>query len=151
MELLEVLQQINQQSMRAAGLTDLLIGTVVSAAPLEVTVDTMMQPLRAEVLYLTEPVVEKKIPVLSHTHTITGLAHSHTCQPEETGESLEGEYHTQTALEGMACLENGIPLPVENGYLILNRGLAAGDKVLLLRVQGNQRFVILSRVMKGGA
>ena len=44
-----------------------------------------------------------------------------------------------------------MPLPVENGFIILNRGLAVGDKVLLLRVQSGQKFIILSRVMKGGA
>ena len=42
MELIEVLQQIIQQSMGAAGLSDLQIGTVTSASPLEITVDTLM-------------------------------------------------------------------------------------------------------------
>ena len=33
--------------------------------------------------------------------------------------------------------------------VLLQRGLAAGDKVLLLRVQHGQRYVVLSRVVGG--
>lgn len=46
------------------------------------------------------------------------------------------------------CYERGKPLPVENGYIILNKKLEAGDKVLLLRVMRGQQFVILSRVFE---
>lgn len=171
MELIEVLQQINQQSMGAAGLTDLQIGTVTSASPLEITVDTLMQPLKAEVLYLTEPVVEKKIPVLTHLHTtsgfahthdITTLGHTHTSGGDTTSEGLSGTYQTEEALSqdafdsdnrltSIVCYENGVALPVENGFIILNRALAVGDKVLLLRVQSGQKFIVLSRVMGGGS
>lgn len=170
MELIEVLQQINQQSMGAAGLTDLQIGTVTSASPLEITVDTLMQPLKAEVLYLTEPVVEKKIPVLTHLHTtkgfahrheITTLEHTHTAKGDTTSEGLSGTYQTEESLSqdafdsdqrltNIVCYENGVALPVENGFIILNRALAVEDKVLLLRVQSGQKFIILSRVMMGG-
>lgn len=171
MELIDVVQQIIQQSMGAAGLSDLQIGTVTSASPLEITVDTLMQPLKAEVLYLTEPVVEKKIPVLTHLHTtsgfahthdITTLGHTHTSGEDTTSEGLSGTYQTEEALSqdafnsdnrltSIVCYENGVALPVLNGFIILNRALAVGDKVLLLRVQSGQKFIILSRVMGGGS
>lgn len=170
MQLIEVLQQINQQSMKAAGLTDLFIGTVASTSPLSVTIDTLMQPLQEQVLYLTSAVVEKKIPILTHAHTTDGFAHSHTINTlshdhttsgSNTGDGLTGSYQTEEALsqdaftsdqqlENIVCYENGTALPVQNGYIILNRALATGDKVLLLRVQSGQKFIILSRVMGGG-
>lgn len=114
---------------------------------------------------------------LSHAHTTGGLSHTHAVDPESTGgaakatgPALSGSYGSDTALTGIyptnvalsggvestsvlgnvQCLENGTPLPVENGYIILNRALAAGDKVLLLRVQGGQKFIVLSRIFKGG-
>ena len=34
----------------------------------------------------------------------------------------------------------------EMGYLLLNRSLAVGDKVLLLRVQSGQKYIVLSRL-----
>ena len=37
---------------------------------------------------------------------------------------------------------------MRDGYIILNRALEVGDKVLLLRVMRGQQFVILSRVFE---
>lgn len=129
MELKDIIQKIVTQTLDAMQPTDLRIGTVNSADPLEITINPAMAPLRRKVLYLTEAVVEKKIPILRH---------SHACPEGVTTDAL---------LENdVICREDGDPLPVADGYIILNRALAVGDRVLLLRVQGGQRFVVLSRV-----
>lgn len=138
MELKDILQQMTQESMRSAQLTDLQIGTVTSADPLEITISSAMAPLRAGVLYLTVDVVEKKIPVVQHSHTIK-------VSDTFTG---GGSATCSTELTNIVCYENGTALPAENGYIIFNRALAVGDKVLLLRVQNGQKFVVLSRVME---
>lgn len=132
MNLAETIYLMNQRSQKASQLTDLKIGTVTAVDPLEVTINTAMAPLKAGVLILTAAVVEKKIPILEHNHT----------NPEggNTGDAL--------LQSQIVCQENGQPLPVENGYIILNRALEVGDKVILLRVQNGQRFIILSRVFE---
>lgn len=206
MTLKDVLNQMIQENQAAGQPTDLRIGTVTKADPLEITVNVAAAPLQAGQLYLTEAVVEKKIPVLehshqisglSHSHTVTGLGHSHstaglehthaveglshthTTADGSTGAALDGSYTSGSALAGsypsdqqltgsypttsalggvtsngalgnVACIEHGVTLPVENGYIILNRALEVGDKVLLLRVLSGQRFLVLSRVFEGG-
>ena len=205
MELRDVLYQMMQRNAAAMQPTDLCVGTVVSAAPLQVSLSAQTAPLEGEQLLLTEPVVEKKIPVLthihemeglSHTHTLSGLGHSHdttgfahshttgglshahTLTEGQTGAALAGSYSSdeqlagtfssdqkltgtyttsgalgdvemQGALSGVVCIEHGQPLPVEDGYIILNRALETGDIVLLLRVEHGARYVILSRMFKG--
>ena len=150
MERLDALPQIAQQSASALSPAELVIGTVTAADPLEISVDTAMDTLRAPVLYLTAAVVEKKIPILKHTHRISGLGHSHAAPEGGTSTDLTGTYETSEALEDIACTEFGTPLPVKDGSIILNRGLEAGDKVLLLQVMHGQRFVILSRIFESG-
>ena len=155
MDLIEVLQQINQSSMDAYGLSDLAIGTVTKVDPLEVTLRESMAPLPQEVLHLTAAVIEKKIPVLAHEHTTNGLRHNHsvstTDDDYETSDGLTPDaYLTDQQLKDIVCYEDGKPLPVENGCIILNRGLAAGDKVLLLRCMRGQQFIILSRIFERG-
>lgn len=86
MTLAEQLFLMMQKNSEAQQPTDLVTGTVTSAAPLEITVNTAMAPLKAPVLLLTESVVEN----------------------------------------GASSLE-------------------IGDKVLLLRVQHGQKFIVLSR------
>ena len=127
MTLAEQLYGMMQRSMEASQLTELCTGTVTSVAPLEITLSTSMAPLRAGVLALTANVVEKKIPILSHTHTANGGT-------------------TSVALDNIACVENGQALPVSGGYIILNRALGVGDKVLMFRTQHGQKYLVLSRI-----
>lgn len=168
MTLSEVLYSMMQQNQAAMQLTDIVVGTVTSASPLEITINTAMAPLRREVLYLTQAVVEKKIPVLTHSHTtgglqhkhtVSNLSHSHTLNGSSTSNGLAGSYDTSeemsgasfpssSALENIAATENGKKLPVMDGYIILNRGLEIGDSVLMLRVLHGQKFIILSRIFE---
>ena len=151
MELKDVLYQMMQENMAAGQPTDLRVGTVTSEEPLEITINPAMAPLRRRQLYLTEPVVEKKIPVLTHKHYISTLTHTHTAPGGATGPALEGSYLGEDSLvsEGFnVCWENGKELPIEDGFIILNRKLETGDKVLLLRVQSGQKFIVLSRIFE---
>ena len=164
MDIVDAILQLNQAAGDASQPTDLQIGTVVKALPdndsLEISVSTAMAPLRQEILYLAEPVIEKKIPLLKHRHkfphTHQGV-HGPTQQPtpnEYTGystlsEGAEGDVQT----EDIRGWENGkaLPLSEDGKYIILNPALKVGDKVLLLRVQSGQKFIVLSRVYEGGS
>lgn len=155
MDLVEVFQLINQSSMEAYGLSDMAVGTVTKTAPLEVTIQKSMAPLPQEVLHLTEAVVEKKIPILAHRHTTAGFRHSHEVETAErdyetSAGLLQDSYISDQQLANIICYEDGKPLPVEDGYIILNRALAVGDKVLLLRCMRGQQFIILSRIFERG-
>jgi len=154
--LIDVMHTINQSSMAAYGLSDLAVGTVTRTAPLEVTLRESMAPLPQEVLWLTEPVIEKKLPVLAHRHENAGLRHRHTLDTAEgsfsTSDALTPDaYTSDQRLDGIVCYEDGKPLPVENGFIVLNRGLKTGDRVLLLRVMRGQQFIILSRIFERGS
>lgn len=108
---------------------------------------------------------------LGHSHELSGLEHRHMVEEGATGSALGGSFQTGQGLSGayptaeallpdaytsdqrlgrIVCYEDGQPLPVKDGYIILNRGLAVGDKVLLLRVMRGQQFVILSRIFERG-
>lgn len=168
MDLLGELQRTVQNSLGAYGLTDLAVGTVTQTDPLAVKVREGMADIPAAALWLTEAVIEKKLPVLAHAHITAGfrhrhalpeLGHSHETGEGSTGEALSGALETGSALdpdayasdsrlEEIVCYENGEPLPVRDGYILLNRALEAGDRVLLLRVLRGEQFLILSRVFE---
>ena len=156
MDLAEMLQRMMQDTLKGASLTDYATGTVTQASPLEITTDATMQVLKSPVLILTEPVIEKKIPVLSHKHYIKTLTHTPVTPTGPTDPGLTGQYLGESSLESsgydptlqgenIICYENGKPLPIEDGYIILNRALEVGDRVIMLRVNGGQRFIVLSR------
>ena len=92
MTFLELLQTINQQGISASSPTDLTIGTVTAVGPLQIVTQTSMQTLQEQVLYLTEPVIEKKIPILTHTHDIDTLTHTHMVDGAASEDGLTGTY-----------------------------------------------------------
>lgn len=140
MDLKDILYQMMAENREASQPADLRTGTVTAVNPLEITINTAMAPLRAGVLLLTAAVVEKKIPILQHAHTID-------VQDTYTGGGT-ATCSQELLTSQIICYENGKPLPVENGYIILNRALEVGDRVLLMRVQNGQKFIILSRVFE---
>lgn len=156
MTLLDMLVQISDQSQSANQPTDLEFGTVTAVGPLEITRDSQQAPLKESVLVLTESVIEKKIPILSHKHYTSTLTHSHggQVQPDLTGSYISetslvsAGYNSALQSEDIICYENGEPLPVEDGYIILNKKLEVGDRVVLMKVQKGQRFIVLSRVFE---
>lgn len=135
MELHEVLQEMMQDSQKAAMPCELVIGTVTNEKPLRIKYSASMPELQPQVLYLTEPVVEKKIPILEHTHA-----------------GVHGQTGPALLIDEIICKEykKDLPIQEENGkkYIIFNRKLEKNDKVLMLKVEHGQKFVILSRVFE---
>lgn len=156
MSLISAIQYVSDQNRQASQPTDYVRGTVTSEDPLKITIDDTMQELERQSLILTAPVIEKKIPVLTHKHYISTLSHTHTCPTGATTPGLTAQYLGEESLvseganstlqgEDIICYENGEPLPIEDGYIILNRKLETDDKVLMLRVSNGQLFIVLSR------
>lgn len=166
MSLLQTIQQIAVQAVRASQPTEFCSGTVTSADPLKVRLldDTNLE-LTSDYLVLTESVIEKKITIDKHTHSIgsTVAGHTHlvtgTCA---TGGAVEGTAAKSTSLTSMTeiddtvlsgkCTEHGNDLTVESDsdklVITINEPLKENDKVLMLEVNQGQTYVILSRVFE---
>lgn len=99
-ELVGVIQQIIQNTLKAMKLTDKATGTVVSVSPLSIQLDILMPPLPEAALVLTDAVKEKIAPV-----------------------------------------QDG-----DGGFVVVSEGLKPGDRVLMLRVQRGQQYIVLSRI-----
>ena len=144
MDIVEALLQLNRVAGDVDQPTDLQIGTVVKAPPdddvLEISINTEMATLRQDILYLAEPVIEKKIPLLKHRHAMPHIhagVHGSTGGPSEpyTGYSLlSGGADSSVQSENIKGWENGkvLSLSKDKKYIILNPALKAGDKVLLI-------------------
>ena len=99
-DLIEVLQRIIMESLKASKLSDIAYGTVVSVSPVRIQLQTTMQAIPEAAIVLTSNVIAKTAPV-----------------------------------------QGG-----EGGIVVINEGLAAGDKVVMLRASGGQRYIVRSKV-----
>ena len=115
MDLKDVLYQMMQENTAAGQPTDLRVGTVTREEPLEITINPATSPLRRRQLCLTEPVIEKKIPVLAHRHRIQTLSHTHANSAGTTTTGLDGSYLGEYALVS----EGGGRRPTGGGHCVL--------------------------------
>lgn len=130
MELKDIIQKIVTQTLDAMQPTDLRIGTVNSADPLEITINPAMAPLRRKVLYLTEAVVEKKIPILRHSHACPEGRHHRRSGSRTTLSAARTviRFRSQTAISSSTAHWQSVTACCSCGC------------------RAAQRFVVLSRV-----
>jgi hypothetical protein len=119
--LLGVMKQAGTGAVEAGNPVAVLYGEVEKESPLAVRVDQRFT-LTSEFLVVPESLLEHKLD-LQHSHTYTDAGGS--------GTSIRV---TETAFAESPA--------------IIRRGLEMGDKLLLLRMQGGQRYVVLDRVVE---
>lgn len=121
-------------------------GEVLSASPLKVLVDQKMV-LTADQLLLTSAVRDFTVYItVDHTtgSALDGvdLSHTHLLPIDITGETTTGR-ETQSA--GAVDLAHTHAFVGKKKHTV-HLGLNAGEKVILLRCDGGQRFILLDRV-----
>ena len=160
--LLTTIQSIAVNAVKSTNPVEYCFGTVTSINPLKVRLNESTLEVWGDTLMLTSAVVERKLTIKKHTHEIGTKLATHTHQftgqgavgvPTGIGETTK---IVDTVLDAFV-VEHGDtdnPLPAEpdedkNKIVVtINRGLQVNDKVIMLRVCGGQKFVILSRVFK---
>ena len=121
MALLETMKKVAEQSQNANVPAAFLFGNVTATSPLTIRVDNRFD-ITGEAIVVMKEFRAGYYP----THRHSGFADSPTTQPKGGG---SGDYLTNTG-------------PTSEYYY----GLAVGDKVVLLRNQGGQSFLVLGRV-----
>ncbi|MCL2547899.1 MAG: DUF2577 domain-containing protein [Symbiobacteriaceae bacterium] len=165
--MLESIQRVIQNTLTAWGLTELEIGTVVSIDPLSIQI-AENDILPAAALLLSDAVLPKEID-LRHRHTLDPHGHDlmlatqmDAAETHQHGISGRTEPEGPLGYEGSAatiseelgdrrfreCYRDGGDtwLPNEDGVILVQRALIAGDKVALLAVRRRQQYVVLFRL-----
>lgn len=119
MSFLDLIKQAGVGAVEAGKPVAIMFGSVVSTDPLEILVDQRLL-LTGDFLLIPERMTEYLIDA-SHTHGYQDQSGSGTA--------------TRTT-------EPALPEP-----LVIRRGLEVDDKLLLLRMQGGQQFVVLDRLV----
>lgn len=139
-ELLQVMKRAALEAVAAGQPVALCYGTVRSVEPLQIMADQKL-PLEAEQLELTGAVQDRfvDIEIKAYTENDSFMDGRHTHGIIDTytggGSSDEGNLNTthKHAIKGRKKLR-------------LFNGLQVGERVLLLRWQGGQKYLVLDRV-----
>lgn len=135
---------------------DIFFGNVVSITPLKITTDQKLT-LGENQLILARNVTDYKFDMtvdhsteealsgsFSHAHSYSGETDNTLC----TAEAQEPHKHKYSGVTDTVSMSN---LTHTHGYVgrktyLVHNALVKGDKVILLRMSGGQRFLVIDRV-----
>ncbi|WP_066505547.1 DUF2577 domain-containing protein [Abyssisolibacter fermentans] len=115
------IQKTIKNYLEAVDLTDITYGVVTSISPLKIKIDQKLE-LPEQVLLLTSSVVRKEID-LKHVH-------------EYEDSTIDGSSNKQTK-------------EAFNEKIVITEGLEVKDKVMLLKVNNGQKYVVLDKLQAG--
>lgn len=175
--LVEVIKKVALEAVKASNPTSLVIGTVTSTSPLQITVDQKLT-LDEDFLILTKNVKNHYVDMsVSHStvsNGIAGLSHSHSYSGETEENNIDAHTHNITSETGEMASSEAIAGTTLHKHLysgttneafsnsesatkhsheykgkkkiMLHYGLKQGESVLLIKMQGGQKYIVLDRI-----
>lgn len=132
-ELAQLIKQMAKGQYEASKPVAVMIGKVVSVSPLKIQLDQKIT-LTESFLILTKAVVDYSVDMTVNHNTETHT-HDHRYTDDNSQRTTEPHTHSHAY--------------VGTKIFTIHNKLKAGDHVILLRVQGGQRYVVLD-IVGGG-
>lgn len=129
-ELVRAVKQAAVDAVRASGPMGMCFGTVTSTAPLKIMVD-QKKTLEEPQLILTNHVRDYNV-AMTVDHETQVISHGHPVQDTYTGGGSAMQVDHSHPYKGTKMFR-------------VHLGLKMGEKVILLRCDGGQQFVVLDR------
>lgn len=127
----ELVKKAAVEAVEAGKPVSFLFGEVVSASPLKIQVD-QKSIYTEKMLVLTRNVTDYEVDVTVSHQTVV-ISHGHPVTDTYTGGGTAEE------------INHNHPIKGRKKYKVHN-ALVVGDKVLLGRIQGGKKFVVLDRI-----
>lgn len=128
---LELVKKAAVEAVEAGKPVSFLFGEVISASPLKIQVD-QKSIYTEKMLVLTRNVTDYEVD-MTVSHQTVVISHGHPVTDTYTGGGTAEE------------INHNHPIKGRKKYKVHN-ALVVGDKVLLGRIQGGKKFVVLDRI-----
>lgn len=139
-ELLKVMKQAGSSATDAKNPVNVCFGKVTSSAPLKILVEQRIT-LGSAQLMLTRNVTDYDVEVTVDIETGNALdIHKHSVEVEVT-EDVYASAETSTV-----NLSHGHKIEGKKKFKVHN-ALQKGDEVVLLRMQGGQKYIVIDKVV----
>lgn len=127
----DVVKKAAREAVEAAGPVHLVFGTVISADPLKIQVD-QKAIYTEKMLILTRNVTDHYVDVTVSAQSVV-ISHGHPVTDTYTGGGMAQDVNHNHPIRGTKKVK-------------INNALVVGDQVLLARVQGGKKYVVLDRI-----
>jgi len=130
--LLECIKKAAVDAVKNEKPVEVTVGRVVSTAPLRIQVSQKLI-LEGDQLILTDAVQDFTVDMTVEHQTEDETAHTHAVQDTYTGGGTTSPTNHRHAYTGRK-------------RFTVHLGLAMGERVVLQRLQGGQRYIVLNRI-----
>lgn len=130
--LIEIIKQAAVEAVEASNPCAIMFGTVTSIDPLEISVEQKLT-LNSSYLILTNLVKDIEVEV-TVDHFTDDHAHTHTIIDTYSGGGSASTETHKHAITGKKTIT-------------IHLGLKVGETVMLLQIQGGQKYIVLDRVV----
>ena len=128
MDTIKLLQKIIIGTINASKPCDIRYATISNLNPLSITLESVQLVISAPAVKMMENLKELAIDDFTHNHVY--------------GDGGT----TQDALANIQCYLGGVALGKNpQGKIIIRKGIAIGDKVVVIRANGGQEYLIIGR------
>ncbi|MTI56163.1 DUF2577 domain-containing protein [Geosporobacter ferrireducens] len=127
MNMIEIMKQAATDAIQQSKPVNVLFGTVQSINPLKIIIDQKL-PLEADDLILTSLVKDRRAKISFDNPDIKNIVKDYSM------DDISGTNYKLTFQQ-----------PIQNEITIYD-GLKIGERVMLLRIQGGQKYIVLDRV-----
>ena len=131
-DFVELMRQIAVQTIDAHKPCNVFFGTVSRVNPLEINIEQKLT-LEAEQLILTRNVTEHQTEMTADHQTEDETNHIHSVTDTFTGGGTSAPTIHRHTYKGRKMW-------------IVHKGPVVGERVILLRMQGGQRYIVIDRV-----
>lgn len=128
-----VIKKLATDAVEGSNPTAVRIGTVIGVSPLKVRVDQKLI-LTEEFLILTKSVVDYTIS-MTVNHMTESHTHSHGYTDDSSNRTTDPNTHAHSY--------------TGKKKFTIHNGVKIGDKVILLRIQGGQDYIVLDKAGGG--
>lgn len=145
--LVELIKKAADEANEASKPMGVYFGTVTKDEPLEINVEQKIN-LTKEFLILTNAVKDHYVDItVSHNTEKTTIDHTHDVQGS-TGSADSPPHTHKVDITSQTNEPTTTHLHAYKGKkkMLIHNGLKIGEKVMLLRVQGGQKYVVVDRI-----
>jgi hypothetical protein len=158
-DLLNTIKKAALEAVEAEKPVNLLFGKVTSASPLKINVEQKMILSSAQ-LVLTRNVTDYKVTMgvdfstestslnADHSHDVSGdVKVDSSISPNDNNAKITNTVSSNISVQKQTInLSHSHKVKGNKTFTVYN-GLVVGDEVVLLRMQGGQKYIVLDRVV----
>lgn len=161
-QLLNIIKKAAKETIDESTPANIIFGTVTSTSPLNINVEQKIN-LTKEFLILTKNVIDYEVDVSinwstenkslngNHSHDISGeisvnSSASVNPNPDNVSISINNDVNSLLAVDEQSLELAHAHNIIGKKTLIIHNALKDGDKVILIRQQGGQKYVVLDKI-----